>query len=473
MTRFLIFLGMLCFPFSVAAQGKIGTKNTVDLVFSNQDMLKGFATKGTANDLTWESPLLARPAELELSEVLYWEQTSPVTALPDDHTARLELNSSNDRGSVIFGKLVGISENHDVTLETSYAGTLTVKRPFISTLTLLKRTSTYYSGPQRLESWHTFGDSRWSLDSRGLTSPRQGAIARDLPFPNDLFELTLELSWESFLNPELKILTSDSSNLTPDNHYRLKFEHRHIILAKHWIDEAGELNEFVFPNSVSIRNTGLRDRESAEFTISMNRGTGEIKLSVDGTTIGGWVDQNPQQGRFGNGFQIMSGSLPLTIGSIQLTSWDGLLESSVRDPEVRRPTISKDEQAAGFQAIGLRNGDSITAKVKTIEDGQIQLQTPFGGVSVPTDRMKNIALRPLKEEPVPEYDEAKREAGDVSARFPSGDSLVFQLRSFNGTKAQIYSQYFGNAEIDLSVFSSIDFNLYTEHIRQLRRKLKR
>jgi len=457
MTRFIVFFGFITSSLITFSQEK-PVANQVELVFTNNDKLRGSTHTGSSTELNWESPLLAHPAELKLNELMYWQQSGPATPIPDDHTARLEMN----KGGVLYGKLKSINENHDVALETDYAGPLTVKRSMVRTLTLTKIHETLYQGPNTMAEWQTSNEKAWSIGPKGLKSSSAGTLTRSLPFPKNRFQINTKLTWDNALNFEIIFLSSDINSHYPENCYRVHFNRSRIELSKNWVDKNGKSHDFNFQPSVI--STTIRNSEKAEITLFVNREDGQIRIAVNGENIGGWHDAIPRQGQMGDGIHLISSDFPLGIQTLSLTSWDGLLEDPIQ-LNAERPSISQKQIEDGYQLINLRNNDSLIAKVQAVEDGKVNAITPHGELSVPVSRMKNIALRPDFI-----YDEAILRNGDVLGHYPNGDTLTFQLLEFQGTKAKITSQNFGETEIDLSIFPHIDFNLYTEHIRQLRRK---
>ncbi len=456
MTKCIVYWGLLSCAISAFAEEK-PEPNHIELVFSNEDKLLGSTSSGSSKEIDWTSPLLAEPAELKLDELMYWQRRTSATPVPDNHTARLEMN----KGGVLYGKLQSINSNHDVTLDTDYAGALTVKRSMIRTLTLTKLNETFYQGPTNLKDWKTLNKNAWSLGPKGLQSSQAGTLTRTLPFPKNRFQINMKLSWDSSLDFDLIFLSSNIHSHYPENSYRLNFNRSRIDLSKNWVDENGKGQDFNF--LPTARPIAFQNSEEADVSIFVDRESGEISLSVNGEKVGGWIDVSPKQGKMGDGLHLISSDYSLSIQKLSVKSWDGLLEES----QSTQTRISDKQTKEGYQLINLRNSDSLIAKVKNVEGDLVNVLTPYGDLAVPLSRMKNIALRPLVDL---EYDEAILRDGDVLGHYPNGDTLTFQLLEFTGNRAKVTSQNFGETEIDLSIFPHIDFNLYTEHIMQLRRK---
>ena len=428
------------------------------LTFQNGDTLAGNLQSGTGDSLTLEAEFLKKPAKLRTNGLLHLEQTSTAQLLPSGHTAEVTFN----KGGIIYGALAQLEED-SLTLQTGYAGEVTLPRAMIRTLTISRQGRSIYQGPSPLESWNTL-EGVWEKEVSGISSKGAAAIAREVSFPDDRFSLEWTLAWTNSPQMALMFLTDTTESASPANCFELSLRGNRAVLHKIKVTEQGRQQR------VQIGETVLpifRQRlMQADLKLDLDRISGDILFHLNGVQLARWSDPDPKGTFPGSGLLLQAYNQEMTVLSLAVREWDGSTDRSDTRPDLP-VSITEDEQSRGFQQITLRNGDIVIGKVDQLDTNAVTLTTDEGVVVVPLQRMTSVALRGLREN---EYDEAIRLKGDVTGHYPNGESLTFQLKSLDGMKAQAFSQNFGDTEIDLRVFTKIDFNLYDPELIAARRR---
>lgn len=117
------------------------------------------------------------------------------------------------------------------------------------------------------------------------------------------------------------------------------------------------------------------------------------------------------------------------------------------------------------QRLHLQNGDVLVGEIGEVKDGLLEVTTQHTPIKVPIERMRTVKLTNRAD---PAYEEPKRVKGDIRAWFRDGGRLTFRLESFQDGVLTGTSQTFGEAHFDLSSFSRIEFNIYSEKFKSLR-----
>lgn len=417
--------------------------------------------------ILFESDFLADPVPLRLDKIL--QLTLPIhrDLGKADHVATVTLSN----GDVIRGELTGVDESK-ITISTWFADELQFRRSMVDTLEIRDRPELLYAGPNSLDEWTQTSEESWTFARDSLRSDGSGTISKDVKIPKKS-SISFDLAWRT--NPRFRFLfySDDATAERPENCYELTFQSRYVRLDKHWSQGDRVGNDTVGSANVSE----LLSKEKCRIEILTDKTAGTIRMLVNDRIAADWVDINPPVGEFGGAVHFNSpDGTPIRVSRIDVTTWDGHLEGSAPNQmglgwdsdDIVQP---QEESTADPDRIRLRNNDMVSGKLLGIENGNVNLETPFGEVSLPVSRLRTFTLHTEEERDDWElglYEIPKLYRGDVRAWFPDGGKITFQLEGVADGKLKGRAQPFGTAEFDQRAFSRIEFNLYDSEFDELR-----
>lgn len=397
--------------------------------------------------LTFTSPSLQGETELKTEGLLEMTLQGEPQSIEADHYALATIKPHNDGyfRDTLRGRLVHLDDK-TVTLDTWYAGQLTIRRSLVQALDIFSQSPTFYTGPNGPEGWVTpTGElnDHWTFKNRTMASKTQQGVARKVQIP-ERAKITVTAKWKNSPYFKILFLTKEGSNSSfPDSGYYLNVQQTRLTLYR---NSENQRNNLVFNEAIE----GMREVEQTTVTIYLDRtkeGTSAVYL--DDKRIGTWtdIDDTALEGEWLH--FVPNRNSPLKLSNISVSQWDGTLPLS---PEEEPTTDEADPKREG-QKIRLANGDVVIGKIQKIDKEMVKLGTSFGDVQVPLRLMKSINLDDVE-------DEDRMEINDVRAWFHEGGYVTIKLKSFDGKTIKGYSQVYGDAEFQLSAFSRIQFNIW-------------
>ncbi|MEN8783854.1 MAG: hypothetical protein ABF379_05775 [Akkermansiaceae bacterium] len=344
----------------------------------------------------------------------------------------------------IRGRLTDL-DDESITLETWYAGKLTLRRSLVHSLDIFNQSPSFYNGPEGPKGWVSAGgdiNKYWSFKNRTMVSKARSGIAREVEIP-EKSKISFTANWKS--SPYFRILffSDDGSDDYPGTGYSLNVQRTYMSVYRNAPNDRN--NDII---SESIRN--LLEAETAEFTIYLDRSKdGTNAIYIDDKEIGTWtgVDDTKFEGKWIH--FVPQNTSPIKFSNISVAQWDGTLPAK---PEAEGEDDGAKEELEG-QEIRLANGDVIIGSVKSITKGQVDLATSFGDVGVPIKLMRSVALSE-------KVDEVRMETNDVRCWFHEGGYITVKLKSLDQKNLKGYSQVWGDAVFDINAFSRIEFNIW-------------
>lgn len=432
--------------------------------FSTGDQLPGTITRIEAPDQAiFESPALTDPNTINLSKLLEIRAETLPRSSAADHEAVLTLTN----GDSLRGQLAGLDEK-SVTLDTSYAGRLAIRRSMADGLVVNDQPRTLFHGPVSIEDWNISGDNKpWRFENGAFVSQAPGSIARDIKLP-EKFALSFELAWRSSLRFRLSVCSDDATSDNPGNAYNLVCQRRYVYLGKRW-SEAGENGSTFLGNTANVGE--FNEKERARIELRVDRKNGLFVLLIDDRRAATWNDADPHSENMGGALHFVAeDTSPLQVSRIRVMPWDGKDdELGTEDPGKTEATDSK--PADGSQRIALRNGDHVTGVVTGVEDSVIKIKSTHGDIRLPVSRMRSVVLHTeADKKDLDRYEKPKLMTGDVRAWFPEGGHVVFRLDSIENGILKGYSQTFGEASFRIDAFQRIEFNIHDWDLEPLRPK---
>lgn len=431
------------------------------LRFLNEDSLTGRMISLDRDHIVWDSPSLERQATFFTAEIddLMLDAAIRLPESSIGHEATLTLTN----GDVLRGQLASVTEE-EIALDTWYADRLIFRRVMVKDLAIREMPEYLFRGPGALADWTQSAQTpTWSLgEANSLVAASPGGIARDIPLPEE-FILEFEVQWQGSFRLQLILFSDDATTTSPDQGYDIVFQRSSVNVRRR-----GE-RQWIGQNN---RAMALQRDEKARIRLHVSSRTGKIAYYLNDRIIDVWTDPDVDTENLGTTLHFLAlDNSPLIISRIDISKWDGTLDDEPKaDPMPGEmfgfrqrfgmndfddePPAPSENMEDGTMV--LRNGDRIQGVVKSIQEGKIQIETPFREVSLPVERLRTLALNPV------DLEEPKRENGDIRAWFSDGGSIVFRLEGVteDGKSVQGYSQTFGNASFDLSAFNRMEFNIY-------------
>lgn len=433
--------------------------------FSNNDRISGSMESLTTERLVWNSPILEKPVPFFIKNVL------DLTLVPkqQDASHRHEATITLTNGDIIRGQLVSVADDI-VELDTWFAGHMKFNRLMIRDVRISERPDFIYQGPTGLDGWQQSGEKpAWTYQNSGFRSSAPGSIARNVNLPDEC-SVAFDAEWRGSLGLKLVFFSDDLATDHPTTGYEMTIQTRSVYLR------SCKTQKFLghTPNAVT-----LQENEKARIEVRTSLKSGKICLFVDGQIIDVWTDPDVVLSEMGRGIHFISqNESPIRISRIEVGTWDGDVEElptpripggmprfgnlGIQEMEDEDEEPATPEKKPDSQRMELRNGDTITGEVLSIEDGKITVKTPFREIKLPIEALRSIALKPV------DLERCKRENGDVRAWLPDGSSLVFKLQAVNGDSLSGTSQNFGAADFNIAAFSRIEFNIYNPDFEEIR-----
>ena len=432
------------------------------LSFADETSIIGtpLSTDGKEKLMKFVSPSLDGEFLLKTDQLLEMELDTKGIDSKADHYALATIEPRHDKSPPldrIRGRLLHLDDD-SLTLETAYAGNLTLKRSMVSALDIYSESPNFYNGPTGPEGWVASSgevEESWTFRDRAMISKGTTGIARQVNFP-DRSVIKFTVGWKT--SPSFKILflsnTGDTEN--PSAAFNLSVRSSYVSLYH----SAGLQRRNLFSESTN----SLQSVQEAEISIYLDKAEdGASALYIGGERVGSWsgVDASADMGDWLH-FVPQRNDI-MRFSNISVAQWDGNLP----DAKSTQEKTSDDEFGDNLtgQKITLANGDSVIGEIKTIENDFVQASTEFGDVRIPLNRMSSIDLSDL------EFDEEGKVIGskkeeprmweqDIRAWFHDGGSITIRLDSIEDGKIKGYSQVFGDAEFDINAFSRLEFNVW-------------
>lgn len=346
------------------------------------------------------------------------------------------------------GNLIVLNDK-EMVLETIFSGKITIPRKRIdSFLPIVPNPTIVYQGPTSIDGW-TVSDSpvpgaqpsSWKYSNGSFITKESGSIARDLKLP-DLASIEFDIAWQNYLSIAIALYAStlypiqlankdDGPDFGAFYSLQINFNTANLMLVK----KGAPLN------SLGIAFLPNIDRKtSAHIMIRVNKPERTIYLYIDGVLARQWQDPGEFAGtgtcvRFVN--QLSS---PLKISNISVSQWDGRIET---------PTNRIDNSKADF--IRLLNNDIITGTVKEFKNGKFVVQSQFGNMEVPFERISQIHFSIIGRDPV------LRKVDEATAILNKRGLLTLKIERWEDDSLIATNPMFGNVKIPIWAFKTLIF----------------
>ena len=202
------------------------------LLLSNGDRLSGSPKFINAQQLALDSAYLNEPATFDIPQILSIQMDQgAITPTPEIFT-RIQLQNRNQEtnGDTLIGQLKELNEDN-IKLDTQYSETLTLKRSMVQSLNIVSKRQGHYRGPNSLHEWQTStkplpeANESWRLKNHRLEFKGASAesIGKDLGLRKKS-QISFDLAWETHMNFQLQLYSSDVKSPTPSACYQFNFD---------------------------------------------------------------------------------------------------------------------------------------------------------------------------------------------------------------------------------------------------------
>jgi hypothetical protein len=429
-----------------------GDQPSGTLAFDDRTNITGSISSFDSKQKTIElsSPALKGKVNLNTKRLIELSLDGESTSPESDHYAIATINHhfNSKRQDTIRGRLVNLNDE-SITLDTWYAGELTLKRSMVTALDVYPQSPSFYDGPNGLDGWVSSDgdiDESWSYADRSLISKSRDGIAREVQLP-DRSMISCQVEWKSSAYFHIMFLSSNSDTNHLRKGYSLNVRRSYVQLYRTGPDNTRS-------DLINKTTTNLRNREKATIRIYLDRRKeGTSAVFLENELLGTWTDLDDTKG-FGDWLHFVpQNSQPIKVSQISITQWDGTLP--VAEDEKNKSATEDLFQDMEGQTILLANGDSIRGNIDKIEKGKLYLKTSLGDIDLPVRRMSSVSLGDLETKAEP-----RMRSGDVRAWFREGGFITMDLLSFDGKSLHGSSQVFDKAIFDASAFSKIEFNVW-------------
>lgn len=275
----------------------------------------GFERGGSVKLLTpYSGDPLVIPIE-QLREIHFRDHAPAPDLAFDRASTRLQLST----GETFPGEIVKLSDDA-LTLETEWAGTLQIPRPWLSHADFnLVRQKLVYSGPTPDDDW--LGEELWEQTDGAFDNAGGKSISLDVPLP-DRFVLSCEIAWEQTPHLQIGFFLADPSHEAPADHYELVLSQRGFELRRFM---PGRNQPIVL--GTSYRVPAQFDDSSIDLELRVDRQTRRFYLAIDGTEEAVFHDPTSDTAPAPGGTHLMLlGSTDershTRIGNIRVHEWD-------------------------------------------------------------------------------------------------------------------------------------------------------
>jgi hypothetical protein len=445
----------------LSAEEEIKKPLQAKLLLSNGDKLSGTPKFINAQQLALDSAYLNEPATFDISQILSIQiDQESITPTPEIFT-RIQLQNRNQEtnGDTLIGQLKELNED-EIKLDTQYSETLTLKRSMVQSLNIVSKRQGHYRGPNSIHEWQTStktppeANGSWRLKNHRLEfkGTNEESIGKDIGLRKKS-QISFDLTWETHMNLQLQLYSSDVKSTTPSACYQLKFDSYAVFMMTRTKGKELDPSRQRFAERPS--------KKEAHFDVCINRETGIATIYINGKQACIIQSPIPEPDDLGTGLTFISHRMrPITISNIHVSPWNGIPLGKLARDQANNDLPTEAKQPHN---IILMNGDSVPCTVGVIQDGRMIVNTKHTPIRIPIEKIKSINWEDKREEP-------KKYKGDIRAWFHHGGFITLKLASITEDKLSGYSQALGDVSIDLAAFSKIDFNIYNANANELRQK---
>jgi hypothetical protein len=415
--------------------GQTASPTTPDILkFRNADLLRGSLLSASPSEgLRWNHPQVKTPISFGLEGLFEIQLGNATKPRPGNRALVLLTN-----GDSLTGELTGLTSD-TLTLQTWYAGTVTIKRPMVAGLRPNTGSSaSLYSGPSNLAEWErpNRGNSGWQFRNGALICSGGGGnpIGRDLKLP-DMVNIECDLAWQGYPGFYMLFYVDNFDNYYGSDCYALQISGTTVYLQRS--RRGSGMNNI--ESNVNVND--LQRRGKAHMALKVDKKKRTIALFLDDKLIKQWTDDAEFEGK-GTGLGFVAQGQPLRISNLVVTEWDGRLD------------IDSGGKSADEDFLRLLNGDKLSGKLGTIAGGQVALTTSFATMQIPLERIVEVLMGTKNSA------KARRQTNDMLGFFADGGRVTLALETLDGQQWAGTSENCGRLTVQRAALQKLQFNIY-------------
>ena len=417
------------------------------LSFMNSDRMAGLlVSMDPKSGITWQSPFSAKPIDFKLESIDRMEFKSRGGEGKKWGGASIHLSNED----ALWGDIVSLNADQLV-LQTWYSGTVSVRRPMIARIKVQNEDSTVvYEGPNSLAEWRTGnpngrgGGGSWEFKKGALYSQSQFPIARKIDKMPERAKIEFDLYWQGSY-PAIGVSFFNDNITHQSDCYTMTLSGNSIYLYRY------------------SRNTGSSHLGNAEygafssgtkrggrFTILADRKDKQVALLIDGEMVRQWKDNSAGDQKGDVLMFYPQNQTGMKVSGIVVSEWDG-----------RIPTASDEAKEKSTEdLVRLGNGDKVSGKVMTIDNGTIKFKASYADMDIPLARVVEVIFAESTRE------RARRNQFDAKFTLRNGGVVTLDLEKVQSDEARGQSENFGALSLPLGAARELEFNLYAEKVRK-------
>lgn len=427
---------------SVATSGDkpAASGDTAVVKFLNEDRLHGMlmAIEPAEYGLRWQSSVSLKPVDLRLDAISSLSLPRG-QARPAKTTASVKLTNGDT-----WGGNVVLLDKEKLVLEAWYCGEVSIRRSMLKTIMPGERATTViFEGPGEMKSWITRGSEgvgSWILRNGVLCAVNEYPIGRYIENLPDMAQMEFEMGWRGYPDLYFWFYANNLEQMGQSGCYLVRMSSGQIYIMCQ-TPNGGQRNM----GQVEVPELANRQGGKIRICILVSKKDKRFILMANGRVLREFQDTEAFAGS-GNGIQFQSQRQCLmNVRNIRISEWDG---------SIPKPAAAEEVRKADF--VELVNGDKISGTLKGIADGKIRIETRFGDMDIPFERVHVIQLSSEGVE------RARRNKSDVKAVFANGGQVTMELVRVADGKMEGRSENFGSVKMPVEAFRLLEFNIYRE-----------
>ena len=405
----------------------------------NGDTFRGrFLSYHPQSGFVWQHPSIAEPLTVAPSSVATLSLDEESNAGEKAHACRVKLVN----GDFVTGDLVALADGK-ITLDTWYAGRLTIPQASIATLMPGRESklTAVYRGPKDQKDWTRSGGN-WNFKDGIFTSTSSSSmLGRDFPDMPDQASFDFEADWVGSLSLYVNLCTDRFNSYSSCNAYNLRIAQTYAYVYRYTMNNNVGSGRRI-GNRINMNLAGAK--QSAKISIKIDKARKLVALYINGKFISKWQDTLDFVGKKNGILFTTRTSNRIQIRNISLSRWDGSLPGGTGT----NPVAAKEGNM-----VLLQNNDALKATVEKLEGEKLHIRSSFGDIPLPMKQVNVIHMNPAKTAPV--------EAGTAKVTMGYHASMSFKIKSWQDGKVQIDSPIFGMTELKEAAIERVIFRKAT------------
>ena len=426
---------LLLVGLALAAVGPAATARAGDdlIQLLNGDLLHGsLVSADPATGVSWRHEHVKEPLVFAMDSLRQVKLKPRLRPAAQDKVSVVRLTNDD----VLQGSLASLQDGK-LQLATSYAGTISVHQPMVSSIALVPGTDVVFEGPSGAEQWDLTSPSSWHYKNNALYCTGSGYAGAHVGLP-DAARIDFTVAWKgtypyfrfAFYTANLRSYSSQSYSFRSSSSYLRMYRY-------------GGRGSSSLP---SHNHSGFAGKSRARFRIFADKKRKRVFIFLDDEKVVQWTE--PQEWVGGGNSVTFYGyqSHPLKITDFVVSRWDG---ATLPDKATAPQKMKRD-------LLELVNGDKVTGTLSAIAGEKLSFKTSYASIEVPMQRVASIVMSGETAE------RARRNRNDVRIHLVGGGNITLSLKSLSERRIIGSGEGYGDVTVSLDSVAKLDFNIYDE-----------